>query len=173
LCFLLMRLADQISNKRISMNNNDIGGAPAPRKQTGKDVIMKKQLCITLFALLCMTASVGVAQAVDLLAPSAPKFTTAMVSGKTMVSSGYDKGSMTFHSNGRLTCTNYPGFVKCKSWEVQPDGVLRREFTDSHTGVTVEVKAYWQLLSRSGTTLQVNQTSSNSSGPTTVTVTIQ
>ena len=134
---------------------------------------MKKQLCITLFALLCTMVTSGIASAEGILSPPAPKFTANMVSGKTMVSSGYDKGTMTFHSNGSLTCTNYPSFVKCKSWKVQPDGVLRREFTDSHTGATVEVKAYWQLLSRSGNTLQVNQTSSNSSGPTTVTVTIQ
>lgn len=64
-----------------------------------------------------------------------------MVSGKTMVSSGYANGSMTFNSNGTLTCTNYPAFVSCKRWQVQQDGTLQREFTDSHTGKTVEVVA--------------------------------
>lgn len=134
---------------------------------------MKRQLRIALVALICAVATSGIAAAENLLSPPSSKFTNALVSGKTMVSSGYPTGSMTFNSNGSLTCSNYPAFISCKSWEVQPGGVLRREFTDSHTGATVEVKAYWQLLSRSGNTLQVQQTSSNSTGPSTVTVTIQ
>lgn len=134
---------------------------------------MKRQLRIALVALSCVVATSGIAAAESLLNPSSQKFTNALVSGTTMVSSGYPTGSMTFNSNGSLTCSNYPAFVSCKRWEVQPDGVLRREFTDSHTGTTVEVKAYWQLLSRSGNTLQVQQTSSNSTGPTTLTVTIK
>ncbi|QOX77973.1 hypothetical protein FY034_03120 [Trichlorobacter lovleyi] len=134
---------------------------------------MNKHLRIALVALSCAVATSGIAAAESLLSPPSSKFTKPLVSGKTMVSSGYPTGSMTFNSNGSLTCSNYPAFVSCKRWEVQPDGVLRREFTDSHTGTTVEVKAYWQLLSRSGNTLQVQQTSSNSTGPSTVTVTIQ
>lgn len=134
---------------------------------------MKRQLRIALVALSCVVATSGIAAAESLLNPSNQKFTNAMVSGKTMVSSGYPTGSMTFNSNGSLTCSNYPAFISCKSWEVQPGGVLRREFTDSHTGATVEVKAYWQLLGWSGNSLQVQQTSSNSTGPTTLTVTIK
>ena len=134
---------------------------------------MKKQLCITLFALLCTIATSGIASAESILSPPAPKFTVKMVSGKTMVSSGFPTGTMTFNGNGSLTCANYPAFIKCKSWEVQPNGVLRREFTDSHTGSTTEVLAYWQLQSRTGTILEINQTSNNAEGSTHVTVTIQ
>lgn len=133
---------------------------------------MKRQLGIALFTLLCPLIFAGIASALDVAAQPL-KFTTAMVSGKTMVSSGYPAGSMTFNSNGSLTCTNYPTFINCKSWQVQPDGTLSREFTDSHGGTTVEVRAYWTLVSKSGNSLQVSQTSNNSSGTSTVTVTIQ
>lgn len=133
---------------------------------------MKKQRYLTLFVLLCMVLSGGIATAETIFSPGTPQFTRQMVTGKTMVSSGYPTGSMTFNSNGTLTCANYPVFVSCKRWEVQPDGVLRREFTDSHTGQLVEVQAFWKLISRSGNTLEVQQSSSNSSGATSVTVTI-
>lgn len=136
---------------------------------------MKKQLIISLLALICTVVIGNIAAAESFLVSSsgAQKFTRQMVSGKTMVSSGYANGSMTFNNNGTLTCTNYPAVVGCKSWQVQQDGTLQREFTDSHTGKTVEVVAIWKLLSKSGNTLQVQQTSNNSVGVTTVTVTIQ
>lgn len=135
---------------------------------------MKKQLIISVLVLTCTVVATGnIAAAESFFSPGAPQFTRQMVSGKTMVSSGYANGSMTFNNNGTLTCTNYPAFVACKRWQVQQDGTLRREFTDSHTGKTVEVVATWKLLGKSANTLQVQQTSNNSDGATTVTVTIQ
>jgi hypothetical protein len=134
---------------------------------------MKKQLVISLLVLTCTVAVSSIAAAESFFSPGAPQFSSQLVSGKTMVSSGYPNGSMTFNSNGSLTCTNYPAFVSCKRWQVQQDGTLQREFTDSHTGKTVEVVAIWKLLSKSGNTLQVQQTSNNSEGATAVTVTIQ
>lgn len=131
---------------------------------------MKTNLRIAALTLICMTVTTGIAMAV-LSPPAPPKFTREMVSGKTMVSSGYPNGTMTFNSNGSLTCTNYPAFVTCKSWQIEPDGSLHREFTDSHTGTATEVRAYWKLLSNNGSTLQVSQTSNNSAGATTLTVT--
>lgn len=134
---------------------------------------MKKQLSIALVALSCSISSIDIAQAIELFDSQAHKFTPAMVSGKTMVSSGYANGTMTFNSNGSLTCINYPAVISCKSWQIQPDGRLLREFTDNHTGATVEVRAYWQLLNQSGNTLQVNQTSNNADGSINVTVIVQ
>jgi hypothetical protein len=133
---------------------------------------MKRQLRTALLALAYTAATCSISIAAGFFNPPATEFTTESVSGKTMVSSGYPNGSMTFNSNGSLTCTNYPAFVSCKNWKIQ-DGTLRREFIDSHTGSPVEVVAFWKLLSRSDNTLQVQQTSNNSTGATTVTVTIQ
>ncbi len=134
---------------------------------------MKKYLCLALVVLASTALSGGRAVAENFFSPGAPHFTHQMVAGKTMVSSGYPTGTMTFHSNGTLTCTNYPAFVGCKNWRVLSDGTLRRDFTDSHTGQLVEVQAFWKLVSRSDNTLQVQQTSNNSNGVTSVTVTIQ
>ncbi len=128
---------------------------------------------ISMIALFCMTFFAATPAFSVTLPEAAPKFTGRIVVNKTMVSSGYPNGSMTFHSNGSMTCTGYPAFVTCKTWQIEPDGRLRREFTDSHTGKTVEVVAIWKLLSQSGNTLQVQQTSNNSDVATTVTVTIK
>lgn len=128
---------------------------------------------ISMIALFCITFFAAVPAFSVTLPESNPKFKGKMVVNKTMVSSGYPQGSMTFHSNGSLTYTGYPSFIACKTWQIEPNGRLRREFTDSHTGTTVEVTAFWELLSHSGNTLQVSQTSNNSQGPTTVTVTIK
>ena len=132
---------------------------------------MNAKLRIIALTLICMTVTAGTA----LAGPDNPlgslKFTKEMVSGKTMSSSGYPNGTITFNTNGSMTCTNYPAFVTCKSWQIEPDGSLHREFTDSHTGSLVEVRAYWKLLSNNGSTLQVSQTSNNSTGETTLTVT--
>ncbi len=134
---------------------------------------MKKHLCLTFAVLAITMVAASLAAAENFFSPGAPHFTHQMVAGKTMVSSGYPTGTMTFHSNGTLTCTNYPAFVGCKNWRVLSDGTLRRDFTDSHTGQLMEVQAFWKLVSQSGNTLQVQQTSNNSNGVTSVTVTIQ
>ncbi|SJZ98768.1 hypothetical protein SAMN02745119_02235 [Trichlorobacter thiogenes] len=134
---------------------------------------MKTTARISIVALFCMTFFAAAPAFSVTLPEAAPKFTGRIVVNKTMVSSGYPNGSMTFNSNGSLTCTNYPSFIGCKHWQIQHDGTLRREFTDSHTGKTVEVVAIWKLLSQSGNTLQVQQTSNNSDVATTVTVTIK
>lgn len=137
---------------------------------------MKKQLCIALCAVISSFTFGSSAAAVEnprpFFSPQQIRFHQKNVAGKTMVSSGYDKGSMTFNSNGVLTCTNYPSNITCKKWEVLSDGTLRREFTDNHTGTTVEIIAVWKLLSQSDKTLQVEQTSNNSNGVTNITVTI-
>lgn len=143
-----------------------------------KGSTMKKQLQTAFCILTCTIALNGTAMATN---PYLPKFdpqpdlrfTVKSVTGKSMVSSGYPNGTMTFNSNGSLTCTNYPVFIGCKSWQIQSDGTLIRKFTDSHTGIGMEVEATWKLLSRSGNTLQVQQTSSNSGGGSVITVTIQ
>lgn len=88
-----------------------------------------------------------------------------------MVSSGFPAGAITFNKDGSLSCANYPAFVGCKRWHIEKDGTLHREFTDSHDGTTKEVQAYWKLLSRKGSSLEVSQTSNNSTGATIVTVT--
>lgn len=80
---------------------------------------------------------------------------------------------MFFGANGSLMCNNYPAVIQCKSWEIEPGGQLLRTFTDSHTGTPVEVKTYWTLLSKSGETLQVSQTSSNNQGATILTVMVR
>lgn len=80
-------------------------------------------------------------------------------------------------SGNGATANNVDGCIRelaaCKRWQVQQDGTLQREFTDSHTGKTFEVVAVWKLLSKSGNTLQVQQTSNNSEGATAMTVTIR
>lgn len=142
---------------------------------------MKRQHRIAFSIIFCTIIYSSMAAAVDnpfLPPPLNPQsgtthFSVKTVSGKTMVSSGFPNGSMTFNSNGSLTCTNYPAFVKCKNWQIQKDGTLLRRFTDSHTGTVQEVEAIWKLLSGSKSTLQVQQTSSNSEGAAMVTVTIQ
>jgi hypothetical protein len=128
---------------------------------------------VTLFAMIML--SVIPAQSVTLPDGLGKKlaFDIGMVYGATMVSSGYPNGSMFFGADGSLSCNNYPAAVQCKSWEITSNGQLLRTFTDSHTGAPVEVKAYWKLLSKSGSTLQVSQTSSNSPGETIVTVTVR
>ncbi|NJD38080.1 MAG: hypothetical protein FIA89_07115 [Geobacter sp.] len=132
---------------------------------------MKKKLVTALFALSCLTTVGAIATAeANPLKPGEQVFTKAMVVGKTMASSGYPGGTMTFNSNGTLTCVNYPAVINCKSWQIDPDGRLHREFIDSHTGTPVEVRAYWKLLANNGATLQVSQTSNNSPGETTLTV---
>lgn len=127
---------------------------------------------IALIALFSMTACAGIASAEPPVG-NGLRFTKKMVSGKTMVSSGYSQGSMTFERHHSLTCVGYPSFVVCKTWKIEPDGALHREFTDSHSGSEVTVWARWQLLSQNGSILQVRQTSSNSSEVTTLTVTIK
>lgn len=131
---------------------------------------MNTQLRIASLVLVCLTLTSGIALAIT-GSPAPLNFTREMVAGKTMVSSGYPNGSMTFNTNGSLTCTNYPAFVTCKSWQIEPDGKLHREFTDSHTGTTMEVRAYWKLLSNNGTTLHVSQTSNNSTSESSLVVT--
>lgn len=136
---------------------------------------MKKRLGITLLALACTVATSGITAAATMLfsPPASPVFTQNMVLRKTMISDKFPSGTMTFHNGGTLTCANYPSFIDCKRWYIDPDGRLRREFTDRHTGKVVEVTAYWKLLNQSGNSLNVEQTSSNSTGTTLVTVTIQ
>ncbi len=134
--------------------------------QTCRGIIL-----ITLFAITMLSAIP--AQSVTLPDGKKLAFDAVMVYGSTMVSSGYPDGSMTFGGNGNLICNNYPAFVQCKSWEITPDGQLLREFIDSHTGTPVEVRAYWRLLSKSGSTLQVRQTSNNSQGESILTVTVR
>ena len=131
---------------------------------------MKRKLRITALILICMTVTTGIAMS-DPLKPGEGGFTRAMLAGKTVSSSGYPKGTITFNSNGSMTCTNYPLSVTCVSWQINLDGKLQREFTDSYTGTKKEVIARWKLLSNNGATLQVNQTSNNSTGETTITVT--
>ena len=133
---------------------------------------MKQKFVTGLFVLSCLTTFIGAASAeAGPLKPGELGFTRAMVAGKTMSSSGYPNGTITFNTNGSLTCTNYPSFVTCKNWQIDLNGKLQREFTDSHTGTAAEVIAYWKLLSNNGATLQVSQTSNNSTGETTLTVT--
>jgi len=134
---------------------------------------MLKRTGISLITLFAMTmVSAAPAQSATLPEKNLA-FDAGMVYGATMVSSGYPNGSMTFNANGSLSCSNYPAFVQCKSWQITPGGQLLREFTDSHTGTSVEVKASWKLLGKSGGTLQVSQTSSNSQGATVLTVTVR
>lgn len=129
---------------------------------------MKTRLTIGILSLFCIIAGFGSAQAEALL------FTNDMVSGKTMTSSGYSQGTMTFHTNGSLTCNGYPEVIKCKNWQITQNGILRREFTDSHTGTVMEVQADWKLLTQpANNSFQAQQTSNNSSGTTTVTVTVR
>ena len=100
-----------------------------------------------------------------------PVFTSEMVSGKTMVSSGYSKGTVTFNLGGSLTCTDYPTFITCKTWEITSDGTILRIFNDTRDGVTTEIKAWWKLQQNNGTSYAVIQTSSNSAGETSLTIT--
>lgn len=126
---------------------------------------------ITLFAMTMLSAIP--AQSVTL--PDGPGrrlvFDMGTVYGATMTSAEYPNGSMFFHGDRSLICSNYPAVVQCKSWEITPGGGLRLEFIDSRSGTPVEVKVNWKLLSKSGTTLQVSQSSSNSQGETILTVT--
>ena len=88
-----------------------------------------------------------------------------------MVSSGYSKGTVTFKPDGSLTCSNYPEFVTCKTWEITSDGTILRIFNDTRDGVKTEIKAWWKLLQNNGTSYAVSQTSSNSAGETFLTIT--
>lgn len=132
-----------------------------------------KQIMIAGFTLLwCLTASCAVAGTVPILSGvSNLRFTSDMVSGKTMVSSGYTKGSVTFNADGTLTCVDYPSFVKCKSWKIDSDGSILRTFDDTSTGTPTGVKAWWRLLKNNGTSFDVSQTSTNSTGATALTIT--
>ncbi len=133
---------------------------------------MKNKLIASLLALSCLNAIIGTTSVeASPLKPGELGFTRAMVAGKTMSSSGYPNGTITFNTNGSMTCSNYPAFVTCKSWRIDLNGKLQREFTDAHTGAATEVIAHWKLLSNNGATLQVSQTSNNSTGETTLTVT--
>jgi len=71
---------------------------------------MKK---ITLLTLACVAVSTFACAASDNQLSGALGFDTKTVVVTTMVSSGYPNGSMTFSSDGALTCTNYPKEVTC------------------------------------------------------------
>lgn len=133
---------------------------------------MKKNWISGITLLCCLTASAaGAAGLPAVKSASSPAFTAEMVSGKTMVSSAYTSGTVTFNPDGTLTCVNYPAFVTCKSWRIESDGRILRKFDDTRNGKTTEVTAWWQLLKNNGTSFDVSQTSSNSAGVTAITVT--
>lgn len=89
-------------------------------------------------------------------------FTSDMISGKSLISSGYNKGYATFHANGSMTCTRYPEVIDCKTWHIARDGTLIRLFEDKSSGQAKPVRTVWSLTSRSGDSFEVLQTSSNS-----------
>lgn len=89
-------------------------------------------------------------------------FTTEMISGKSLVSSGYSKGYASFHADGSMTCTDYPDVIDCKTWRIDQDGTLIRHFDDQSSGRAKPVRTVWTMASRSGASFEVLQTSSNS-----------
>jgi hypothetical protein len=129
---------------------------------------MKRKLSIGIAALICMIANSTIVMA------EAPKqkmsFTKEMVSGKTMVSSGYNKGSVTFNPDGTLTCSGYPPVVACKTWQLDADGTIVRLFDDNSGTKPVGVRAVWRLVKNNGSSFTVDQTSSNSKVTSSITV---
>jgi hypothetical protein len=95
-------------------------------------------------------------------APPRLSFTPDMISGKSLVSSGYSKGYATFHADGSMTCTHYPEVIDCKTWRIDQDGTLIRHFDDKSSGRAKPVRTVWTMASRSGTSFEVIQTTSNS-----------
>ena len=89
---------------------------------------MKKTL--TALSIFCLATCIGGAAAETakngVKAPTS--FTTELVSTKSMISSGFPKGYFTFNVDGTLTCTGYPAFVTCRTWKIEPDGTLLRQF---------------------------------------------
>ncbi len=119
-----------------------------------------KKVIITTVALLSMVAGAAVVSAEPKQTDTS--FTKEMVSGKTMVSSAYKAGSVTFNEGGTLTCNGYPKVVECKTWEIDPDGAIVRYFVDNSSGAPKPVRAVWKLIKNNGTSFRVIQTSSNS-----------
>ena len=115
----------------------------------------RTQFIGTAAALFCMISSVCIASVET-------SFTKEMVSGKSMVSSGYTKGYITFNSDSTLTCTGYPNVVECKNWSVESDGTIVRYFADNSSGKPILVRAVWKLIKNNGTSFDVGQTSNNS-----------
>lgn len=134
---------------------------------------MKKSLTLTILLILTCTAVSSFSFAAG-NQPSGPlRFHTETVTGKTMVSSGYPNGSMTFNRGGTLTCSNYPKEVTCLTWKVENDGKLHREFLDTRSVPAFKVQAVWTLKSKNGNALQVDQTSNNSPTATPLSVIIK
>ncbi len=127
-----------------------------------------KKVIITTVALLSMVAGAAVVSAEPKQTDTS--FTKEMVSGKTMVSSAYKAGSVTFNEGGTLTCNGYPKVVECKTWEIDPDGAIVRYFVDNSSGAPKPVRAVWKLIKNNGTSFRVTQTSSNSDKTSEITV---
>lgn len=88
-----------------------------------------------------------------------PPFTSAMLSGKTFVSSAYSTGYITFYANGAVGFTDYPSSVSGSSWQILPDGTLLATYTDSSANPTAEWSK-WALQSSDSTSFTVSQTHS-------------
>lgn len=129
---------------------------------------MKIAQVIGTAALFCMITSAGIAS--EVTTPDKLSFTKEMVSGKSMVSSGYPKGFITFNSDSTLTCNGYPSVVECKNWSIEADGTIVRNFIDKKSGTPASVRAVWKLTKNKGKSFDVEQTSNNSAVKSYVTV---
>ncbi len=121
---------------------------------------MKRNQVIGTAALFYMIASVAIAS--EDTSTNKQSFTMEMISGKSMVSSGYPKGFITFKSDSTLVCNGYPSVVECKDWNIEPDGTIVRNFIDKKSGKPTSVRAVWKLLKNKGKSFDVEQTSNNS-----------
>ncbi len=128
----------------------------------------KKRDIIGVAALLCMMASAGIVSASP--AQSNASFTDEMVSGRSMVSSGYGTGTVTFNPDGSLTCTGYPAVIVCKTWNLDSDGTIVRYFEDNSGKEPKVVRAVWRLVKNNELSFEVNQTSNNSDKTTAIRV---
>lgn len=88
-----------------------------------------------------------------------PPLTTAMISGKTFISSAYPAGYITLYANGSLGFTDYPSSISGGGWQLLPDGSLLATYTDSTAAPAAEWSR-WTLQSSDSTSITVSQTHS-------------